>query len=227
MDLPAVVSFDLGNTLLRLPPGGGFCAHFSRITAIPFDTLRPLFVKYFLTCDLPMRRAVSLACAEIGYPAPQRVIDSYTPPVGVAFDDVVPALTRLRAAGVKVIAVSNCAPWDAGGLAAAGLASLLDEVFCSYQIGATKPDRWIFRHAQTAIGANPRQILHIGDTYRADVEGATHAGWSAVLLDRSGTSVPPRGRRVQMIRSLEDPVVDAIRSGRVAGSAEPAGITLS
>jgi putative hydrolase of the HAD superfamily len=202
------VSFDIGNTLLRLPHPGGFCAHFSRTTGIAFDTLKPLFAQYFLTRDLPIREAVTRACAEIDYPDPNHVVDSYTPPAGLAFDDVVPTLTRLRAAGVSVIAVGNCAPWDSGGIAATGLAPLLDEVFCSFQIGAAKPDPRIFRHVQTAIGAKPEEILHLGDTPTADVQGATSAGWSALLLDRNASrSAARQNRRTRMIRSLADLVV--------------------
>lgn len=174
--VPRVVSLDIGNTLLRLPPPGGFCAHFSRTTGHAFDTLRPLFAQYFLTRDLPVREAVALACAQIGYPNPNYVVDSYTPPAGVAFDDVVPALTRLRAAGVKIIAVGNCAPWDTDGMATTGLAPLLDDVFYSFQIGVAKPDPRIFRQVQAVIGAEPAEILHIGDTLTADVQGATPPG---------------------------------------------------
>lgn len=203
--IPGIVSFDIGNTLLRLPPEGGFCAHFSRTTGIPLDTLRPLFARYFLTRDLPMRHAVTLACAEIGYPDPNGVIDRYTPPAGVVFDDVFPTLTRLRAAGVHVIAVSNCAPWDADGIAVAGLAPLLDNMYYSFQIGAAKPDPRIFHHVQAAIGAHPWDILHIGDTLTADVQGAQSAGWSALLLNRDGSSVTEhQKRRIGVIRTLSD-----------------------
>lgn len=206
--VPRVVSFDIGNTLLRLPPPCGFCAHFSRTTGLAFDTLRPLFTQYFLTRDLPIREAVTRACAEIGYPNPNHVVDSYASPAGVAFDDAVPALTRLRAAGVGVIAVSNCAPWDTGGMAATGLTPLLDDVFYSFQIGAAKPDPRIFHQVQAVIGAEPAEILHIGDTLTADVQGATSAGWSALLLDRgTGGAEAHRNRQIHTIKSLTDLVI--------------------
>lgn len=209
--VPRIVSFDIGNTLLRIPPPGGFCTHFSRTTGLAFETLRPLFTRYFLTRDLPIREAVTHACAQIGYPNPDHVVDSYTPPAGVAFDDAVPALTRLtrlRAVGVGVIAVSNCAPWDTDGMNATGLTPLLDEVFYSFQIGAAKPDPRIFRHIQAAIGAEPEDILHIGDALTADVQGATSAGWSALLLDRGTSgSEAHRNHQARTIRSLTDLVI--------------------
>jgi HAD superfamily hydrolase (TIGR01509 family) len=206
--VPEIVSFDLGNTLMRLPPQGGFCAHFSRTTGVPFGILRPLFAKYFHTRDLPIRCAVTLACQEIGYPNPNRVVDGYTPPAADVFDDVIPTLTRLREAGVKIIAISNCAPWDASAIAPTGLTPLLDEIFCSFQIGAAKPDPRIFRQVQARIKAKPEDLLHIGDTPTADVQGATSAGWSALLLDRDGNKVPARQNNpIRVIRTLADLVV--------------------
>jgi putative hydrolase of the HAD superfamily len=148
------------------------------------------------------------ACAQIGYPNPNHVIDSYNPPAAVAFDDVAPALTRLRAASVKVIAVSNCAPWDTDGMNATGLTPLLDEVFYSFQIGAAKPDPRIFHHIQAAIRAEPAQILHIGDALTADVQGPTSAGWSALLLKReAGGAEAHQNHQVRTIRSLADLVI--------------------
>ncbi len=201
----SVASFDIGNTLLRIPDGGGFCTHFSRVTGRPFDDLRPLFLRYFLTQDLPMRHAVELACTEIGYTDPGLVVDSYGQPNAVVFDDVLPAIRKLREAGVKIVAISNCAPWDAGGIADTGLGSLLDEVFYSFQIGAAKPHPSIFVHAQEALHARPKEMMHIGDNWAADVEGAISAGWAAVLLDRGGATIRSRqSDRVRVIRSLEE-----------------------
>src|SRR3954452_22549205 len=108
-----------------------------------------------------------------------------------AFPDVAPALRELRARGVRLVVVSN---WDVSlheRLAQTGLAALVDGRVASAEIGASKPDPAIFRHAlELAGGMVPGQALHVGDTLDADFEGARAAGLDAVLLARDGVPAP-------------------------------------
>jgi putative hydrolase of the HAD superfamily len=115
-----------------------------------------------------------------------------------AHRDAVPALTRAREAGARVVVVSN---WDvslAQVLAGVGLAPLLDAVVTSAGAGARKPDPAIFAWALARAGTAPARCLHVGDSLAEDVAGARAAGIEAVLLDRSGALVaqPPPGVRV-------------------------------
>jgi FMN phosphatase YigB (HAD superfamily) len=52
--------------------------------------------------------------------------------------------------------------------------------------GIEKPDPGIFELALERAATTPRTAVHIGDSYRMDVEPATAVGMNAVLLDRSG-----------------------------------------
>src|SRR5262249_23134656 len=64
-----------------------------------------------------------------------------------AYDDAAPALERLRAAGLRVVAASN---WDSSlpeVLERTGLAPLLDGVVSSAAAGAAKPDARLFEAA--------------------------------------------------------------------------------
>lgn len=106
------------------------------------------------------------------------------------FPEVPGVLRDLRAAGLKLIAVSN---WDAslaGTLASLGLASLLDGIVTSAQAGAAKPSAEIFGAALRLAGVGPGQAVHVGDSLVEDVQGARAAGLRAVLVARSGGPVP-------------------------------------
>ena len=120
-----------------------------------------------------------------------------------AFPDAAPALTDLRARGVRLVAVSN---WDASlpsVLEQTGLAPHLDGAVSSAVIGAAKPDPAVFEAALATAECGPDEAFHVGDSPDGDVEGARAVGMRAALLDRHGAlGDPPRG--VPKIRSLAE-----------------------
>jgi putative hydrolase of the HAD superfamily len=96
------------------------------------------------------------------------------------------ALRALRAAGLRLVVVSNSDGTVEEGLATIGLRTLLDGVVDSAVVGAEKPDPAIFRHALELAGTRPERALHVGDLHAVDVLGARAAGVHAVLLDPHG-----------------------------------------
>jgi putative hydrolase of the HAD superfamily len=119
-----------------------------------------------------------------------------------AHADAAPALRRLRAAGLRLVVVSN---WDASlheRLAEAGLAALVDGAVASAEAGSAKPDPAIFTRALALAGVPAHDAWHVGDSVEADVAGAGNAGVTPVLLDRDGTTVAPAG--VTTIRTLAE-----------------------
>jgi putative hydrolase of the HAD superfamily len=119
-----------------------------------------------------------------------------------AFPDAAPALRALRAAGLRLVVVSN---WDASlheRLAETGLAGLVDGAIASAEVGSAKPDAAIFRRALALAGAPAQVSWHVGDSVEADVAGARAAGLAPVLLDRDGDLDAPAG--VPRIRSLAE-----------------------
>lgn len=102
------------------------------------------------------------------------------------FDDVVPALTTLRRAGVRLAVVSN---WDSRLprlLDDLGLSAHLDAIVVSCREGREKPDPALFLTALARIGGRAATALHVGDRPDLDGIGARAAGVDAVLVDRSG-----------------------------------------
>lgn len=125
-----------------------------------------------------------------------------------AFDDVVPALAALRERGMRMAVVSN---WDISlheVLAAAGLTGWVDVVVTSAQERVQKPDPGLFAIALRRLGgAEPSEVLHVGDDLLADVQGARAAGIEPLLIDRERSGTPDGG--VTVVTSLAG-VVDRV-----------------
>ena len=100
------------------------------------------------------------------------------------FEDVLPALDALAAAGIQLAVISN---WDERLrplLKQMSLAKYFETAVISCEVGFSKPSPVIFEHAARRLGLAPGLILHVGDSLEADVRGAKSAGFHALLLDR-------------------------------------------
>ncbi len=102
------------------------------------------------------------------------------------FDDVPPALERLRQLGLTLGGLSNLRPEMRDQMDSIGLFGLLDFVITSQEAGAQKPFPPIFRAALERAKADPHEAVHVGDQYHSDVLGALGVGIKPVLLDRRG-----------------------------------------
>jgi putative hydrolase of the HAD superfamily len=117
------------------------------------------------------------------------------------YDDVLPALERIAARGLKIGIISN---WDRrlrSILVGLGMHGLLDAVISSAMVGLHKPDPRIFELACRRLDVEPAAAVHVGDHYYADVLGAKVSGMTPVLIDRHGARAP---EGVVSIGSLDD-----------------------
>ena len=118
------------------------------------------------------------------------------------FADVRPALAAARAAGRRLLVVSN---WDASlneVLDRLGLSPMLDGVVTSAEFGERKPAPEIFEHALALAGVAADEAIHIGDSLAEDVAGARAAGIEAVLIKRDGEPGPPGVRTIATLAAL-------------------------
>ena len=121
------------------------------------------------------------------------------------YPDVADALAELRAAGHRLVVVSN---WDVSlhdMLRTTGLGVLVDGAISSAEAGARKPDPAIFRRALALGGGRDgreRAALHAGDSFELDVLGARAAGLEAVLIARDGVPEDVPGT-VAVLASLD------------------------
>ena len=85
----------------------------------------------------------------------------------------VPALCReLAAAGVPIGILTNSEGKARALVDELGLNDAFDLVIDSGVVGVAKPDRGIFDAFAEAIGLDPSEIVHVGDSLRADVHRA-------------------------------------------------------
>jgi putative hydrolase of the HAD superfamily len=92
----------------------------------------------------------------------------------------------MRAAGLRLVVVSN---WDVSlhdRLAETGIAERVDGAVASAEVGAAKPASEIFARALVLAGVPADEALHVGDSPDEDVGGARAAGIEPVLLVREG-----------------------------------------
>jgi HAD superfamily hydrolase (TIGR01549 family) len=151
-----------------------------------------------IECDPPLVRAARQGyLAEFETPA---VENAYT--YGYrAFPDVVPALVRLREAGVKRAVISN-ADSDVTELCRhMAFAHEMDLIVTSAIVGLEKPDVRTFQAAFEPLGIEPSATLHIGDQPKSDITGAVRAGMRAALIDRYERH-DPANHEVPVLRDL-------------------------
>jgi len=100
------------------------------------------------------------------------------------YEDAIPVLEELRAAGLKVGLVSNSAR-DVRAFARHH-ALEIDAGISSFHHGRTKPHESIFRAVLELLDVEPTEAAMVGDTVEDDCEGALALGMRAVLVDRLG-----------------------------------------
>ncbi|ROQ38371.1 HAD superfamily hydrolase (TIGR01509 family)/HAD superfamily hydrolase (TIGR01549 family) [Frondihabitans sp. PhB188] len=81
-------------------------------------------------------------------------------------------IVRASGAGIRLAIVSNIALDIRPALAGWGIASALDAVVLSYEVGSVKPDPRIFQLAAGRLDSDPRECLMIGDSAHDDAGGA-------------------------------------------------------
>ncbi|MGH9175997.1 MAG: HAD family hydrolase, partial [Vicinamibacterales bacterium] len=120
------------------------------------------------------------------------------------YDDVAPVLTTLASRGFTLGVISNSHRSLEAFKEHFRLESLITTTVSSAEHGYMKPHRSIFERALMQASVPAGNAVMVGDSLKADIEGALAAGMRAVLLRRSGevpASLPPG---VTVIRSLTE-----------------------
>ena len=115
---------------------------------------------------------------------------------------------RSRVARVGVVS-NNLLVEQKAKLSRIGLASLVDSLTVSEEVGVTKPDPRIFQVAFTRCGCLPAEAVVVGDSWKEDVDGARAAGTNAVWFNRRGDPRPEGQDLVEELTSFL-PTVDAV-----------------
>ena len=90
---------------------------------------------------------------------------------------------ELKRGGMPIAIISNSEGHLAELIEELGWARDFDVVVDSGRLGIDKPDARIFSHACRELGVVTHELLHVGDAWEADVQGALGAGASAIWFD--------------------------------------------
>lgn len=225
---PEVVFFDVGDTLLRPHPSwvAVYAAVFPQFgIEVDQQDFAAAFREAFLSWEFegPFEASAEASYQRfkdldgriferLGYPD---LPDEFFRAIDLAFaarsswhvfDDVIPALDALRAVGLRLGVISNWG-WSAPELLHdLELAAHFEALTISARVGFQKPHASIYRHALESMRVAAQAAIHVGDSYRADVEGARAAGIGAVLIDRHSSagqhSERPQPDDVPLVRDL-------------------------
>lgn len=103
------------------------------------------------------------------------------------FDDALPCLDWLRAAGLRIAAITNASgPHQRVKLLNLGIARFFDAIVIAGELGVSKPAPLIFHAACERLDVPICEAMHVGDRLEVDAIGARDAGLHAVWLNRGG-----------------------------------------
>ncbi|MEO3756074.1 HAD family hydrolase [Streptomyces sp. B6B3] len=143
------------------------------------------------------------------------------------FEEAEGVLRLLRSRGFGLFALTNSLGSSIPDRPAP-FTKLLDGVVYSADCGAVKPERAAFAAVERLSGLSGPELLHVGDSLRADVAGALAAGWQAAYLSRSTATGPagPLPEAAVLIRTLAAlpvllPARPALRRASPEGGARP------
>ncbi len=135
--------------------------------------------------------SLRLWCEERGYPyadadgeALVRSMRSWQP-----FHDTKPALERAKAAGLKLVIMSNTdRDIIAHSLKHIGVA--FDDVITAEDCGAYKPADAVFEQSLARIAEAPERMLHVAFGFKYDIGPAQRFGWKSAWVNRNAESKP-------------------------------------
>lgn len=116
--------------------------------------------------------------ASCGAAAAQAVVADWSRSAGAVDAEVLAVLRAARADGWQVALLSNATTRLRDDLARLGLHDELDVVLNSSDLGACKPDHWIFEEACRLLAIDPRACVFVDDS-PANVSAAADVGMDA------------------------------------------------
>ena len=154
------------------------------------ERFRRVFRALGVALDDPDVDAVASAY-RAGYMRVRRVIDG-----------AVELLTAIRRHARIGIVSNNLADEQRDKLEFCGLAPYVDVLMVSEEAGVSKPDPRIFQMALERLDLTPAEAVMLGDSWTADIVGASRAGIRAVWFNPLRAAAPPEPGGIAEIHSL-------------------------
>jgi putative hydrolase of the HAD superfamily len=213
--------FDIGGTLVHTPRGS-LADEISRLLDADVSTVRGCLVEHGKRQPTTPALLAGHVAAACGRPESARVVEEVLGQRGddisqpLLYEDARSVLDALRLGGGRIFYLSNAV----GYLSAPTphYYEYADGVVHSWQIGSCKPELRAFMAIETLAGLPPEGLVQVGDSWRADIEGALAAGWSAVHLVRGAATCMHCNRDVPHISNLNQllGILPPVMTGQVA-----------
>ena len=129
------------------------------------------------------------------------------------FPDTIPALQRVKKAGVKLVIISNTDRHIMEHTLRQLAPLAFDDVVVAEDLTAYKPDTTAFTRALEQAGAHPSEILHVAFGFKYDIGPAQEVGMQTAWVNRHREEPP--GRRAPRLRVARP--VGPGRAGRGPG----------
>lgn len=120
------------------------------------------------------------------------------------FEDAAGALSQLEESHSLALVTNGAGCLQREKLAASGLSDHFEAIVVSADLGVAKPNRSVFEHALSELGADTDHAVMVGDSIAKDVDGALAAGLGAVWVNRLGHSAPSNRPDLTEITTLGD-----------------------
>ncbi|MBI1390602.1 MAG: haloacid dehalogenase type II [bacterium] len=218
---PQVLFFDVNETLLDIRPlkasVGRALDGRDDLAALWFSTM--LHYSLVATVADRYRDFLDIGVAALRMVAAKQAIalteqDAYRTIESIqslpAHPDVLPALTRLKAAGYRMYALSNS---SSDGLAAqlrnTGLDAMFDELLSVETIGIYKPHGHVYRWAAGRATANVKDCMMIA-AHGWDVAGAIWVGMQAAFVARPTQQLYPHAPSPTIVEPNLERIADKL-----------------
>lgn len=127
-----------------------------------------------------------------------------------AHEDIIPALTKLRAHGFQTIAFSNSATDLVNRqISNAGLSLYFDDIISVEEVGSFKPDAKVYAHAANKCGGETSD-LWLTAVHDWDTHGAKCAGLKAAWLQRGKNQYNPLYEKPDIIATSMTEIADQL-----------------
>lgn len=179
-----VISFDIGGTLVHYTKKSCKLTKLENLTSVPKEVLLNAIGKHFQSSKEPIEVMAQNFCEELHIEhLYNEVKEIYSQENEINLDKNTEfVMKELKKRGYTIITLSNVCYWNCNYKLFDTFDKLIDKQIYSFDIGKCKPEKSVFEYVQKLYNVNPEEIVHIGNSYRADIKPAKEAGWNTIFF---------------------------------------------
>lgn len=187
MSTPQVITFDLYNTLVETGHSDNFFKTLYKEAEDGFGMDFPSYRHLILTKPLNELLEQLPTAFKKAYHKTKAELDAQLDPVRL-YSDTAEVLEILHQK-YPLYLISNAASPYKRPFYDLGLDVYFKEVFFSCDVRIAKPDKAIFRLVENTSGCDREQVLMVGDSKKADMEGARRRHWQHLRIERKKSNL--------------------------------------